>query len=281
LVTLIVLLLAGAGVSYWAFKGTPDFYRRPAHSQAEWADAARRAEDKIIHTKEWANDVWVNEQRAINARDVGTSQPSSTSSRSYTASFTEQELNAFFDKWSMTYRWDEKYARYIKDPTIALRDGRIILAGTVPDVGTVASFHFAPAIDDKGQFRLNVARVLAGRLPMPDMVWSAQRERLENAVRSRLPEWQKKAEIAPNGVANADAIAADASKLLLEMLNNRPRRPVLLLPFGEKAVPVRLTDVKVADGTLSFTVIPVTPAERAALLERVREPEPGATASAQ
>jgi len=278
LVTLVVLLLVGAGVSYWAFRGTPDFYHRPQLTDQERADAFSQATQKIIRTREWAQDLWTSEQRAT-VRGQPTTAPTQPS-RSYTVSFSEREVNAYLEQISIRDRWDEKYAKYVKDPTVVLRDGRIILAGTVPDIGAVASFHFAPSIDEQGQFRLTLARVLAGRLPMPDVVWSSQRERVERAIRSRLPEWQQKAQIAPNGVANADAIAADAGKLVLEMLHDRPREPVLFLPFEAKAaVPVRLTEVKVADGELAFTVLPVTPAERAALLERVREPE--AQASAQ
>jgi hypothetical protein len=279
LVTLVVLLSVGAGVSYWAFRGTPDFYHKPHLTDQERADAFNEATQKIIRTREWAQDLWTSEQRATAARGQATTAPTQPA-RSYTVSFSEREVNAYLEQISIRDRWDEKYAKYVKDPTVVLRDGRIILAGTVPDIGAVASFHFAPSIDRQGQFRLTLARVLAGRLPMPDVLWSAQRERVEGAIRSRLPEWQRKAQIAPNGVANADAIAADAGKLLLEMLHDRPREPVLFLPFEEKAaVPVRLTDVDVADGELTFTVVPVTPVERAALLERLREPE--AQASAQ
>jgi hypothetical protein len=279
-VALLVLLLAGAGLSYRAFKGTPDFYQRPQLSDRERADAFNEATQKIIRTREWAQDVWTNQQRAL-TRDPAAAAPTQPV-QAYTVSFSEREVNAYVEQISIRDRWDEKIGKYVKDPTVALRDGRIILAGTIPDLGTVASVHFAPTIDEQGRFQLKLARVLAGRLPMPPIVWSGQRERVENAIRSRLPEWQSKAQIDANGIANAAAIAADAGKLLLETLHDRSREPVLFLPFKDRAaVPVRLTDVKVADGALSFTVMPVTPAERAALMERLREPEPGATASDQ
>jgi hypothetical protein len=284
LLAVAVVLTVAAGLGYWAFKGTPDFYQRPTMTAQERADAADRAVNKFIRTREWANDVWVNEQRALLAGKGGATNPAATNpaGHAYTVSFTESELNAFFENWSKTQGWDAKYAKYIRDPEVVLRAERLIIVGTVADVGAVASFHFFPTIDDQGKFRLTLERVLAGRLPMPDMVWSAQREKLVNALQRRLPEWQSKAQIAPNGVANEDAIAADTSKLLFDVLNRRPREPVLFLPFKEHAaVPVRLTAVHVTDGELSLTVEPMTATERATLLDRIRQPDPSMTAAAQ
>ena len=287
LLGIAVVLTAAAALSYWAFKGTPAYYQRPQLSAQERADAATRAEQKFIRTREWANDLWAGEQRSLVAGQGGSATKPATfaatarAGEPFTVSFTEHELNAFFEKWSKS--WEQRYQQHVRDPAVVLRDGRIILLGTLVDAGTIASFHFRPLVDDADQLRLTLESVRAGRLPMPEMVWAAQRDRLVAGLQRRLPAWQRGATIAPNGVANADAVAAHMSKLLLDVLERRPREPVLFLPFEDdgRAVPVRLTDVRVAEGELTLTVEPMTPADRAGLLDRIREPVTAQTASVQ
>ena len=283
LLAIAAVLTGAAALSYWAFKGTPDYYHRPQLSPQERADAADRADEKIIRTRYWANELWAQEQRDI-VDGAGATTAAATRTRaaqSYTVSFTENELNAFFEKWSNS--WEARYANRVKDPAVVLRDDRIILLGTVSEIGAIASFHFQPLIDDQGRLRLTLESVRAGRLPMPEMIWAAQRDRLVAGLQQRLPAWQSKATIAPNGVANREAVAAHMSKLLFDVLARRPREPVLFLPFEDdgRAVPVQLTSVRITDGELTLTVESMPPADRAALLERIREPVPGATASAQ
>lgn len=285
LLAVALVLTVAAAVSYWAFKGTPDYYRRPQLTAEQRAEASDRAEKKIIRTKEWANDLWVREHRSILASRSGATKPATVASRpaeqSLTVSFTERELNTFFEKWS--HLWDEKYRDTITEPAVVLQEDRIILAGTLADVGTVASLHLFPRIDDEGQLLLTLESVRAGRLPMPEMMWGPQRDRAVDALRRRLPGWQENATIEPNGVASSDAVAAHMSKLLFDVLSGTPHEPVLFIPFENdgRAVPVRLTAVRIADGELSLTVEPMTSAQRSALLARIREPSLPVTASVQ
>jgi hypothetical protein len=285
LLAIAVVLTGAAALSYWAFKGTPDYYHRPQLSAQERADAANRATQKFLGTSTWANDLQASEHRAIldGAGAGATTAPATSPNQSHTVSFSEQELNALFEQWSS--RVEQTYSKHVREPAIALRADRIILVGTVAEMGTVASAHFQPLIDDQGRLLLTLESVRAGRLPMPEIVWAAQRDRAIAALRARLPKWQAGATIAPNGVANADAVAAHLSKLLFDVLARRPREPVLFLPFDPQrpssAVPVQLTSVRVTDGELTLTVESMPPAARAALLDRIREPVPGATASAQ
>src|SRR3954462_9669164 len=109
LLVVAVVLTAAAALGYWAFKGTPDFYQRPAMTSQERADAADRAVNKLIRTREWANDVWVNEQRALNPGAATNPAATNPAGHAFTVSFTEGELNAFFENWSKTQGWDAKY----------------------------------------------------------------------------------------------------------------------------------------------------------------------------
>ncbi len=289
LLGLAVVLTAAAAVGYWAFKGTPDYYHRPTLTAAERADAANRAIEKFRQGKEWANDVWVGEHRALLVDSAGgaastspSTSPATRPGQSLTISFTETELNAFFQQWSADH-WEGKFGQYVKDPAVVLRDGRLIIIGTVIDAGAVISFHFQSRIDAQSRLLLTLESVRAGRLPMPEMMYAAQRDRLLAALESRLPGWQQDATIAPNGVANDAAVAAHMSQLLIDVMHRAPREPVLFLPFDVdgRAVPVRLTDVQITDGDVTLTVESMNAEDRAALLERIREPAPTVTASAQ
>lgn len=279
----VALVLTAAALSYWAFKGTPDYYRRPVLTAQERAEAADRAEKKIIRTREWVNDLWVSEHRSIRAGATGaaTAPAATRPADPFTVSFTEHELNAFSEKWSRT--WDQRYRETLTDPVVIFREDRIILAATLTDLGAVAGFHFYPRINEQGQLRLTLESVRAGRLPMPEMVWAGQRDRAIEGLRRRLPDWQRGARIEPNGVANPDAVAAHMTKLLFDVLAGRPHEPVLFIPFADdgRAVPVRLTAMQIADGQLTLTVESMTADERTALLDRIREPAPTLTASVQ
>ena len=63
----------------------------------------------------------------------------------------------------MLYGLRDKYSDYLDDPKVVLRDGRLILAGRLRELGTVASFQFKPTIDDSGKLRLDLVRVTGGR----------------------------------------------------------------------------------------------------------------------
>ena len=280
LLGIAIALLLTAGVSYWMFKGTPAFYRPVVVTPEQRATASRRAENKLWETQNWVALLKADEDGRAHAQGDGSTAPATRAASSYTVSFTEDELNAFFEKWSQLNGWWSRIETYVKDPAIVLRENRLIVAGTLAEVGAVASFHFEPAIDPKGQLNLTLQRVLAGRLPMPEMVWTAQRDRLLASVRARMPAWQQRADIAASGAANTDAIAAGMGKLLLDVLHRRPGEPVIFLRSVDATVPVRLTAVRVADGELSLTVESMNPASRAALLERIRQAEPAVTASA-
>jgi len=199
---------------------------------------------------------------------------------SLTVTFTEQELNAAFEKWGKAYGWATAYGQYVSDPRIVLHDGRLIFAGDVKDFGTIVSLHFQPAVDKQGHLQFELARVLAGRLPLPESAFNQYREKLEQKVRSSLPEMQRAARIEPDGSANEKAVAATMAKLLLRVLDRRPGEAVLFLPANQgKQVPVKLSDVNIDGKKIALTVQLMTPQERSALLERIREPYESAAAA--
>jgi hypothetical protein len=269
----LVLGLAAVAAYFFGVRRSPEWLRRPVASAAERAAAANRLDQKIMET--------LSVVREMDAADPAQSRPASADDKRPAASqpatrlrvsFTEDELNASFQKWDKLYGWSERYKAYIQDPTVVLHDGRIIIAGRSDEMGTVVSLHFEPALDAKGQLQLRLSSVLAGRLPLPQAFFEKYRVATQTRLQASLPELQRRAEFKPDGSANTEAMSAAMAKLFLHVLADEPAEPVLFLPVRQKrSVPVRLTEVTVDDKTLSLAVKPLNAAERVALLERIRE----------
>ena len=108
---------------------------------------------------------------------------------------------------------------------------------------------------------------------MPEAAWSGQKEKVAGSLRERLPAWQRAAKVDASGAPNQALINAAMAKLMLHALNHEPGAPVLFLPqIRGASLPVKVAGVKVAGDAVSLTVEPLDPAERAALVQRVKEP---------
>ena len=276
---LLAALIVAAAVGWSMLRGRPDWYAEQAADPAAQAAAAARAEDEVRRTIDWAASQQAEERRlghtppATSPATTQSGSPAARPDRSLTVRFTQQELNAAFRKWESVYRWDEKYGDYLADPRIALHGGRVIFAGVVKEMGTVVSLHFEPRMQPDGRARFDLVRVLGGKLPLPKSSFDKHREQLEDRVRSALPALQQGARIAPDGSANDKAVAATMSKLLLRVLAGEPDEAVLFLTANQGTrVPVKLTDVKIEGRSISLTVGLLDIRERAALLNRIREP---------
>jgi hypothetical protein len=216
----------------------------------------------------------------MNAADSAESRPADPNDKRPVATqpshplrvdFTEEELNASFQKWDQLYGWTDRYKAYVQNPRVVIHDGRLVLAGNSSELGTVVSLHFEPKLTKDGKLSLRLVQVLAGRLPVPQSFFEKYRLAAESKLKAVLPELQRKAHIKPDGSANSDAMAAAMAKLFLHVLSDEPAEPVVFLPVGpSRSVPVRLTDVSIEDQTLSLTVKPLNASERASLLERIR-----------
>lgn len=297
-----LVLLGGAVLSVWGlrqFRAAPEWYGAGAPTPpAEREKLARAAESKLIDAQNWAQQIRADAQRGRAARrGVGPATPGvaatapaalsgSTEAEHLTGhviAVSQQELNALFDKWSAAYGWGDKYTKFVEDPRLLLRDGRLILAGKVVDIGAIVAFQFAPSIDADGRLRLDLAQVTGGRLPLPESVWAPYRDRLAASVREKLPTWSRQARIDSSGAANSSAMAATMGRLFLNMARREPAEPVLFLPLVDRgqSVPVRLTDVRIDDAKLTLLVEPLTPTQRADLLQRIRTPLDTAQARGQ
>jgi hypothetical protein len=295
----LVVLIGGAAIAWKMLRGRPDWYGELPIDPAAQKAAAARAENEVKRTVDWAAALQAEERARLQGgtgesgaapRDgapatgsvLATTAPSSQATtqstvahRSLTVRFTEQELNAAFNKWGALYHWDEKYGQSISDPRIVLHGGRVIVAGSVTDMGAVVSLHFQPQVQPDGRLRFDLVRVLGGRLPLPQSMFDSYRDKIEAKVRAALPGLQHGATIAPDGSANEKAVAAAMSKLLLRVLHGQADDAVLFLTANQGSqVPVKLTGVDIDGKSIATTVELMNAGERAALLERIKAPEP-------
>jgi hypothetical protein len=282
---LIVLCVIVVALLFSMFRGTPQWYRAVKISAAEREKFAHSAENKLISAQNWAQEIVADGARSAHHR-AGTNNSSSAATtratRSHEITFSEAELNALLDKWSTIYGWGDRISEYLQDPQIVLNDGRLILAGKLTQIGAVTSFQFHPAIDANGQLHLDLVRVTAGRLPLPDAVWTGWQDRIVAALKRRIPQWQAQAQIDSSGAANFPAIAVTLSRLVFDVANHQPANPILFLPLAgqsRSAVPVRVTRAQIDDGKLTLDVATLSPAERADLLARIKSDHPSPLAS--
>jgi hypothetical protein len=275
--TVMVVVLGGAMVVVWMMRSQPAFYRPAQLTDAQRADAAKSAEDKFIRIQNEAarTRAAVSAQRR-RASTSSSTQPIIFNGAPVTITFTEAEINAFFDKWSHFQNWKATYEPYIEDPVVILKDNRVILAARLKDPNLVLSLHFEPSIDETGRLQLELKRILGGMLPLPEAIMKKHQDRLTASLARRLPGWQHGAEIDAGGAVNASAIAASAGKLFVRIFRHEPVEPVLFLPvFGQKgSVPMRIQAMEVIEGAMTMTIHPMSRQEQIELLERIREPEP-------
>lgn len=282
LLLMVGLILSAGGL--WMAYDTPDWYQPRVLSADERAAAAQRAEDVWIEAQSRLAEAHAR-QVAATTQKLADGEPTAP----VRISFSADELNAFFEKWSKLNNWERKFEQYMADPQIVLHDGRLILAGKLKQVeildGLVASVHFRPRITETGALDLQLVQVLGGSLPMPEAVWHRQKQRLTDAVRNRLPALQHQARLNSQGTANTEAVSAAMGRLFLQIMNHEAGEPVVFVPIvGRGSVPVRVTGVEIApdpqtsEQRLTLTVVAMTPDQRQEFINRVREPYRTATA---
>ena len=265
----VVLLIVGLML----FHAAPDWYHPVAMDAASRERLASSAENKLIDAQNWAAELRADEVRQARAAASGAATiPATRAAGAKVVELREDEINALLDKWSQLNGWDRQYGRYVESPVVILRDGLLIVAGKIKDLGAVASFQFRPQIDEDGKLRLEMVKATAGRLPLPQAFWTPYCERVADSVRENLPQWRASARIEPSGAANQSAMAVTMGRLFLNVANDLPAQPVVFLPLVEhgESVPVRLREVSIGDGTIELSVEPLVPAERAELLARIR-----------
>lgn len=270
----LVGLIVSASLGYRYAHERPSFYRTYQWDPTQRSVVSQRALNKLLQTKELAAAAHFAEVRArTQTRPSASIQALVPKVEPLTISFTQEELNAFLFHNIDTFQGlRKKIEEHITDPGVFLEAGRLIVAGRIKGTEYLASFHFAPRMDEQGQFRLDFVKAMAGRLPIPRSLVASQIKKLQDAVASRLPDLQRAAMMDDAGGSNPPMVMAAGAKLLLSALAGQPAPPVLFMPVDErgKAMPLRLRDVRVAHETISLTVEPMTPQERAGIKDQIK-----------
>src|ERR1041385_695325 len=141
---LVIVAAIALYVLYRLSSATPHWYQPLKLSDDQIRQAARLAVEKGVTLREQAQDARIAEARSREAA----AEPAH--GRTIEVSFTNDELNAFFQEWTKPQGRDKQIAQYVNNPQIILLDNELILAGTVKGIkkfeGRVASVHFTPKL---------------------------------------------------------------------------------------------------------------------------------------
>ena len=276
-----LLGVAGVGVGaaeYVLVRRTPDWYAADAGTAEQQASARQKVEDTLVRLYNWSG--------GHHARQVGRGRPVATpvvaepaNDAPFPLSFTDVQLNAFYDKWSGFQGRRATADKYVKDPRVIVQDGDLIVAGQVREMGgVVVSLFIAPSVSAAdGRVRLTLAKVMAGVIQVPDSFTANQRASVERMLTNSLPADQAKAALTPDGLANGPAATAAMTQMLLGVLRGRDTEPVLFVPVNattsSSLLPVRITAVSARDHTLAMTARAVPMDDRRTLLEQIKRPD--------
>jgi hypothetical protein len=266
---LFLALVFLAGLTFYMARRHPAIYKPYIFTAIDQRRIAKQAAEKFNAARAMAQALRAQEARQQNGlTDVPATQAPPVSA-SQTLEFDEEEVNAFLQEHGKA-----TFEQYVKEPGIFLREGQIILAGEVKELGSVLSFHFEPEIDEKGRLKLSLVSSNIGRVSLPRAVLDSKLEKVQTALKQRLPGWQRSAKMDATGQANDDTVKAAMAKLLLNTLDDLPSEPVVFTPADDhKALPLLLREVEVKDKKLVLTLLPMNPAERQAAFEKIRQPE--------
>ncbi len=273
----LLALLAAAVFGTYLYRGTPNWYRPRMATAQQTKDAANRADQKLLDLFSWAASAQAQQLRRLH----GLAGPNEPLIGAKTITFDEEEINSFIISWRTpdASQLQQRIARYFTDGRIVFEDDAIILAGQSPEFRTLASAEFDPRIDAEGNLHLDLAALHAGRLPVPMSAVSGHMRRLQSLLRQQLAIEQPNAKIDSTLAANSSALAAAWLRLLLWAMNNRPCDPVMLIPFDmsnlRRAMPARLTDIKVVEGEVTVTMEPLSAGDRNELMDRLMQPFDG------
>jgi hypothetical protein len=270
-------IAVASGYSVYLARGTPDWYAEAPPAESVRAAAANESDQKLAELLSYASDVAAAQRR----RDLTGGGTPADIIGPKTITFSELQLNAFLAKWSVPLKGvASQVSRYIANPKVVLLSGRLLIAGNLPSSGilshTVESVEFDPSIEADGQFSLELSHVYCGRLPVALALINGPRHKLTSQLQTSIPQWESRAAVSPQGVANRYAFDAALGKTLLAGLKGYATDSIVFLPCDltdfRRFVPVRLTQVSLADRSVTFAMRPLSDFELKELLKDYQSP---------
>ncbi len=266
-----VALVAGGVFIHLRMMRKPKWYAHPVLDPRVQAQAGDSADQKLFHAFSAVNDARAAQTRARQANP--TTSPVATMPEPITLVLSEDEINAFFEKWKRKMRWDHLLGKYLEDPVLVIDGKELILAATVKGKwNAVMSLHFTPRLED-GKLNLAPLTVMAGTVQVPQALFSGYIQKINEMLDSALPNLRDEAEINPRGWANRAAVDAAACEFLERIVNDQPAEPAIFFPEvgrDARSLPARIIAVDISDKTLTLKVQLMDADEREALLQRIR-----------
>ena len=282
---LAIAALVGGGIYvYRGVHSIPLFYQRPALSGEERLAAIANVERKVLTFQSDLDAAYalaqVDAQADATAPATGPANgpatgPAAARAQAVEISFSGPELDTYFRKWMDDAGYTQRVGKYMTDPRIALHEGHVVLAGRMPDFGSVVSLHFLPSVDGSGVATLKLAGVYAGSIPLPEATFGEFKQRMAGALTEDGTALSREADISTAGIANAAAIRLGTQVQLLKMLRGQDLPGLVIFPglAGRGNVPARVVEMSVEPEGLHLGVRLLTARQRAELLESLKQPQ--------
>jgi len=269
-----LLVAAGLGVVAYVIAGVgdvPDYYAAPRLSGEDRLEAIASVERQFVNFQGQLSDAVATEATAPEA------EPEPATMR-----FGAAEVDAWFAKWLDDHGYREAFTRHLAEPRLLIVDGRLVLAGRAEldwlgDV--VISLRFVPEVGEGDRVRLRFEGVSAGHRELPDAAVSAMRERSLAALGEATAAERKAVALADDGTANVAAVRVAIDRQARQLLSGGAVDPLVLFPpvVGRGPVAAEVVELAIEGDQLRLGVLPLTPDERAELVEKLRRPADAAS----
>ena len=281
-VTLVVLAAAaGVGAVLWRrANAVPDFYARAPLTGEDRLEAIASVERKLGDFQGSFGQAVARQRSAAGEAAGEDEEVVPAEPEPATLAFTADELDTYFTKWLDDNGYREGFARHLADPRLAVHDGNLVVAGTMPAFrDAVVSLHLLPSVNDAGRVRLELAGAYAGRLPLPAAAFDIFRDKSAAALRARLPVLKADAANDPDAGLNDAAVSLAVNAELLALIEDKRLDDLVLFPrlldFGR--IPARVATMEVVGEELELGFLPLTPDERQSLIDDVLAAQPDPT----
>ena len=277
-VLLIACAVGAAVMAYRAANARPAWYEPPAAQVVQAGPERTAAANRVLRDVAQANNALDQHQAEVAAGVAEEDEPAEP----FELAVADADLNALLAEWSAVTDWEAALGGQLERPVVRLLGGRLVLAGRLPKQNVIAAVHVEPFAfeeDAGGGAGVRLARVTAGRLPLPVSFWRQWRDPLVKQLDKALPTLRDKATV-ERGVANDAAAQLVWAELLLTLLRGEPAGPDVLmyLPRKDGWLPVRVEAIAVGEGTATVTLRPLPPDAAAAMLTDAPEEEVAAAA---
>lgn len=271
LLVLLAFCVAFLVTSYVLSRKSPKWYRPAAMSRAQIDAAANSAMRKFVKICNMADDAAATDTSREWRKQNGAATKPKVLPVEIT--FTQEELTGFLAQW--IEQDSEKVERYIHEPQFYIDAKEIKFACQVKELDQIGVLRLKPQIlqiDGIDHLQLELVGISAGSMPLPEAMVKGKLKKIEASLEANLPDWQKRATLRPEG-ANADAVRAAMSKMLLQILRHEPSLPILFVPTDlQNRVPVKITSVSLQTGSVTFHIHPLNEEDRKIALESIKKP---------